>query len=154
MLTEDERKEIESQLDHYPQKRAGCVDALKIVQRHRGWVSDEAIEDLADLFAMSAGELDSVATFYNLVFRKPVGRHVILTCNTVSCWIMGCEQLQRQLSESLGIEFGQTSADNRFTLIPVPCLGACERAPAILIDDDLHGDVDPEHIDEILRHYE
>jgi NADH-quinone oxidoreductase subunit E len=97
MLSKQELREIQAHLNHYPQKRAGCIDALKVVQHHRGWVSDEVIADLADFFQMDPAELDSVATFYNLVFRKPVGRHVILACDSVSCWIMGCEQLQRQL---------------------------------------------------------
>jgi NADH-quinone oxidoreductase subunit E len=124
------------------------------VQRHRGWISDEAIADLAEFFHMSPSELDSVATYYNLLFRKPVGRHVILACDSVSCWIMGCERLQARLKETLGIGFGETTPDKRFTLLPVPCLGACEKAPAMLIGDDLLGNLDPERIDEILQRYE
>ncbi|HEX8948005.1 MAG TPA: NAD(P)H-dependent oxidoreductase subunit E, partial [Dissulfurispiraceae bacterium] len=89
MLTEEERREIESELRQYKSTRAACVDALKIVQRHRGWISDTGVRDAADALRMTTDELDSVATFYNLIFREPVGRHVILICDTVSCYIMG-----------------------------------------------------------------
>jgi NADH-quinone oxidoreductase subunit E len=154
MLTEDEIREIEAEIPHFEQKRAECIEALKIVQRHRGWVSDESIEDLASLLEMSPSELDSVATFYSLVFREPVGRHVIYICNTVSCWIMGYEKLRRHLTSHLGIELGETSADGRFTLIPIVCLGTCDHAPAVMIDDDLYRDLTPDLLDEILDRYE
>jgi len=153
MLSIEEHTEIESLLPHYPQKRAACIDALKIVQRHRGWISDEAIEDLSNFFSMDPSELDSVATFYNLLFRKPVGRHVILACDSVSCWIMGSDHVRDQLCACTNIDFGETTLDNRFTLLPIPCLGACEQAPALLIDDDLVGNVSPENVDEILQRY-
>lgn len=118
MLTAEERQEIEAELAHYPTREAVCIDAMKIVQRHRGWVSDESIRDIAELLEMSAADLDGVATFYNLIFRKPVGRHVIMVCNSVSCWIMGYERIREHLTARLGIEFGETSPDGRFTLLP------------------------------------
>jgi NADH-quinone oxidoreductase subunit E len=153
MLSIEEREEIESHLSHYPQKQAACIDAMKIVQRRRGWISDEAIKELAEFFHMNPSELDSVATFYNLLFRKPVGRHVILACDSVSCWIMGADQLRRSINRCAGIDFGETSTDGRFTLLPVPCLGACEQAPALLIDDDLVGNANPRDIDQVLQRY-
>ena len=126
---------------------------MKIVQRHRGWVSDESLRDIAELLGMSPADLDGVATFYNLIFRKPVGRHVIMVCDSVSCWIMGYDRIREHLSERLGIEFGETTADNRFTLLPIVCLGACDHAPAMMVDADLHSDLDPQKIDGILEKY-
>jgi len=152
MLSEDEKKEIEAEVKHCNHRQAACIEALKIVQRHRGWVSDE-ITEIAALLEMTAEELDSVATFYNLVFRKPVGRHVILVCDTVSCWVMGYEHIREYLSDRLDIGLGETTADGRFTMLPVPCLGACDRAPVMMIDDELHTDLNPEKIDEILKGY-
>lgn len=152
MLTEDEIREIEAEVKHCVHRQAACIEALKIVQRHRGWISDE-IEEIAALLKMTAEELESVATFYNLVFRKPVGRHVILVCDTVSCWVMGYEHIREYLSGKLGIRLGETTADGRFTMLPVPCLGACDRAPVMMIDDELHTDLNPEKIDEILKGY-
>ena len=153
MLTEEERREIEAEIPRYPQKNATCIEAMKIVQRHRGWVSDEALQGIGDLLGMTPDELDSLATFYNLIFRKPVGRHVILICDSISCWIMGYERVREHLHVRLGIEPGETTADGRFTLLPIACLGACDHAPALMIDDDLHVDLDPEKIDRILQSY-
>ena len=154
MLTEDERKEIEVVVQHYDQKQAACVEVLKIVQRHRGWVSNHNIQDIAEFLDMTPAELDSVATFYSLIFRKPVGRHVILICDSVTCWIMGYEDLLAHLTDRLGIGLGETTQDGRFTLLPVACLGACEHAPAMMIGDELYVDLDRLKIDRILEEYE
>jgi NADH-quinone oxidoreductase subunit E len=153
MLTAEEINEIETEAARYPKRDAVCIDALKIVQRHRGWVSDESIRDIAGHLGMSPTDLDSVATFYNLIFRKPVGRHVIMICDSVSCWIMGCEQMREHLQQRLGVGLGQTTADNRFTLLPTVCLGCCDRAPALMVDGDLHTDLDPAKIDTELEKY-
>lgn len=153
MLSMEEINEIAAETAHYPKREAGCIDALKIVQRHRGWVSDESVHDIAVHLGMSATDVDSVATFYNLIYRKPVGRHVISICDSVSCWIMGYEQMRKHLHERLGIGFGETTPDNRFTLLPTVCLGCCDHAPAMMVDSDLHSDLDPEKIDAQLENY-
>jgi NADH-quinone oxidoreductase subunit E len=106
LLTPEESTAIQAGLARHEQKRGGCIEALQIVQRHRGWISDESLADLADFLEMTTDELDSVATFYNLIFRKPVGRHVILVCNSVSCWTMGFEEVLGRIQDSLGIKFG------------------------------------------------
>ncbi len=153
MLTPQEQHEIEEEAAHYPERKSVSIDALRIVQRHRGWISDEALTDVAGFLGMSVTELDSVASFYNLIFRKPVGRHVVFVCDSVSCWIMGYGSLRDQLRMRLGIEFGQTTADGRFTLLPIVCLGACDHAPVMMIDEDTHLDVSPAGIDRILERY-
>ncbi|MEO7142824.1 MAG: NADH-quinone oxidoreductase subunit NuoE [Bryobacteraceae bacterium] len=151
MLTAEERQEIEAEMARYPTKEAVCIDAMKIVQRHRGWVSDDGIRDIGELLGMSPADLDGVATFYNLIFRKPVGRHVIMLCDSVSCWIMGYDRLRAHLTGRLGIRFGETTPDNRCTLLPIVCLGACEGAPAMTIDNNLHVNLDPDKIDKLLE---
>ncbi len=153
MLTAEEKKEIEAEFPRYEQKRAVCLEALQIVQRHRGWVSDQALDAIAEFLEMTPAELDAVATFYNLIFRKPVGKHIILVCNSVSCWIMGYERILKNLQDRLGIRLGETTADGVFTLLPIVCLGACDQAPAIMIDDQLYGNLEPAKIDEILSIY-
>ena len=150
MLTAEEINEIEEEAAHYPKREAVCIDALKIVQRRRGWVSDESVRDIAGHIGMSPTDVDSIATFYNLIFRRPVGRHVIMMCDSVSCWIMGYERVREHLAAHLGIGFGETTRDNRFTLLPIVCLGACEQAPAMTLDNDLHGNLDPAKIDSLL----
>jgi len=154
MLTEEEKAEIQETLAHYDHKHGGCVEALKIVQAHHGWVSDAQLQDVARLLGMTPDELDAVATFYNLIFRRPVGRHVILLCNGVTCWIMGYDNLLAYLTDRLGIGLGETSADGRFTLLPVPCLGTCDHAPAMMIDNELYQDLTQDRIDQILERYE
>jgi len=123
------------------------------VQRRRGWVSAEDLRDVAEFLGQTPAELENVATFYNLIFREPVGRHVILICDSVSCWVMGYAPMLNHLNGKLGLTLGRTSADGRFTLLPVPCLGICDHAPAMMIDGDLHTDLTPEKIDGILERY-
>lgn len=153
MLTPEEIAEIETEAGHYPKREAVCIDALKIVQRHRGWVSDENVRDIAEHLGISATDVDSVATFYNLIFRQPVGRHVVMVCDSVSCWIMGYDGIRRHLRERLGIDHGQTTPDDRFTMLPIVCLGCCDHAPAMMVDGDLHSDLDSKRVDSALENY-
>ncbi len=153
MLTAEEISEIEGEAVRYPRRDAVSIDALKIVQRRRGWISDESLGDIARHLGMSAADLDGIATFYNLIYRRPVGRHVISVCDSVSCWIMGGEQLCAHLQQRLGIGLGETTPDDRFTLLPTVCLGCCDRAPAMMVDRDLHSDLDPQKIDLGLESY-
>ncbi len=133
--------------------RSACIAALKFVQERRGHVSDEALAYVAPLLDMTVSDLESVATFYSLIFRKPVGEHVILLCDSVSCFILGHDTVLDHLRKRLGIDLGQTTTDNRFTLLTIPCLGACDRAPAMMVDETLYGPLTPESIDEILNQY-
>ena len=153
MLSPEERQEIEAELARYPAKQAVTIDALLIVQKHRGWVSDETLKDLAAFLGMTVEDLDGVATFYNLIFRKSVGRHVVTVCDSVSCWIMGYEKIRRRLTKDLGIELGQTTSDGRFTLLPIVCLGTCDHAPAMMVGRDLYRDLSPEKLQGILEKY-
>jgi NADH-quinone oxidoreductase subunit E len=153
MLTEEEIRELGNELAQYPRRQSACVEALKIVQRRRGWISDDNLNDVAEFLGMTADELDGVATFYPLILRRPVGRHIIRICDSVSCWIMGYGELYRELTEKFGVRFGETSADGRFTLLPSTCLGACDHAPALMIDSDLIADWNPADTDRILARY-
>ena len=153
MLTNEERRELEDAVTHYPDKRGAAIDALLTVQRRRGWISDDTLLEIAQFLEITAEDLDSVATFYNLVFRKPVGRHVAFMCDSISCWIKGCEQVQERLKTLYDVELGQTTLDGRLTVLPIACLGQCERAPALMIDQDVYGDVTPDKIEQIVGKY-
>ncbi|MDA7774082.1 NADH-quinone oxidoreductase subunit NuoE [Pseudomonadales bacterium] len=150
-LTEIEIGEIEREIQHLPDRQSAAIDALKIVQVHRGWISDNSLAAIAQLLGMSVDELDGIATFYNLIYRQPVGENVILFCDSVSCWLMDGEKVCKKLSEKLEIEFGQTSADNKYTLLPVTCLGDCDHAPAMMVGDELHHDLTVDNLDEHLK---
>jgi NADH-quinone oxidoreductase subunit E len=153
MLTTEEIQEIDKEVSLVPVKKAACIEALKIVQHHRRWVSDETLYSVAQYLDMSPEELDSVATFYNLIFRKPVGRNVILLCDSISCYVMGYKKIYDHLQEHLHIKFGETTSDNRFTLLPNACLGTCDHAPAMMINNELYRNLSIEKLDEILEEY-
>lgn len=138
-LSIEEIEAIETEVAHLPDRESAAIEALMIVQRARGWVSDASLHAVAELLGMSDAALDSIATFYNLIHRQPVGKHVVLVCDSVSCFVMDGEGLRQRVSTSLGIDLGETTADNAFTLLPIVCLGACDRAPVLMIDDQLFG---------------
>lgn len=152
-LTEDEIREIEHEKTHYPYTQAVGLEALKIVQKYQGWVSDESLMAVASYLDIPAAELEGVATFFNMIFRKPVGRHVIALCDSITCWMLGCDDIKAHISERLGIGYGETTADGEFTLIPVPCLGACDRAPVLMVGRDTHRHLDKAAIDGIIDQY-
>ena len=153
MLTKTEIQAINHEIKLLPHKKAAVIEALKIVQQHRGWVSDESVEAIAAHLEISAAEVDSVATFYNLIFRKPVGQHIILLCDSISCYVMGYQKIYEALQQKLGIRFGETTPDNRFTLLPNACLGCCDHAPALMIDNILYKDISAEMLNQILSEY-
>jgi NADH-quinone oxidoreductase subunit E len=136
-LSEVELAALDAEIAHLPYRAAAAIDALKIVQAQRGWISDGSLRAIARHLEMSAEELDGIATFYNLIFRRPVGDTVILLCNSISCWITGCEGLQQKISAQLGIGLGETTADNRYTFLPITCLGACDKAPVMMLGEEL-----------------
>ena len=152
-LTEVEVKEIEHELELYPDKQAVGLEALKIVQKHQGWVSDESMLAISKYLDIPIADLEGVATFFNLVYRQPVGRNVILFCNSVSCWIMGCKSIRAHINSKLGIDFGETTQDGDFTFLPIPCLGDCDRAPVMMVGDDLHRNLTKDSIDQIITSY-
>lgn len=152
-LTHDEIHEIEHEKLHYPYAQAVGLEALKIVQKYQGWVSDESLLAVAEYLKLPPDELEGVATFFNLIYRRPVGKHVILLCDSVACWMLGCDSLKGHITSRLGIDYGQTTADNLFTLIPVPCLGDCDRAPTMMVGNEHYRNLTPQKIDEILAGY-
>jgi NADH-quinone oxidoreductase subunit E len=154
VLTETEKKQLDEVLGELERKTEGILEALKVVQNSRGWVSDDAVNDLAVCLGATPEEIEGIATFYPMIYRKPVGRHVIHVCDSIVCWIMGYEEIYYRLQELLGIKPGETTADGRFTLLPICCIGACDGAPALLIDGQHHRELTVEKIGSILRLYE
>lgn len=154
VLSDEEIAEIEQECAHLPDRESAAIEAMLIVQRRRGWISDESLAAIAGLLGMSREALDSIATFYNLIFRQPVGRHVVMVCDSVSCYVMGADGLVKRIEEHLGIRLGETTEDDRFTLLPIVCLGACDRAPTLMIDEELIGDVDADQLDAVFARFE
>jgi len=140
-LSASEIDEIHAEISHYEDKSAVSIEALKIVQKHRGWVSDECLMAVAELLESSPAQLEGVATFYNLIYRQPVGRTVIHVCNSVTCWMLGAEQVREHLCRHLNVALGEMSQDGEYTVLPIVCLGACDHAPVAMVGDDLKLDL-------------
>lgn len=153
MLTEEERSEILEEVKMYTHPQGACIDALRIVQHSRRWVSDENVRDIAQLLNISVEDVDSVASFYSRIYRKPVGRNIILICDSMVCMMMGGESLYDYFREKLRIGFSETTQDGRFTLLPISCLGDCDHAPSFMINGDHYNNLTKEKIDNILEKY-
>jgi len=153
ILTAQEIDGINEYIQHYPQARAASLDALKLVQKRNGWVDDAQVNAIANLLDVPVTDIEGVATFFNRIYRSPVGRHVILVCDSIACYLTGYEELAAELKSQLGVEFGQTTADGRFTLLPICCLGNCDKGPSVLIDEDTFGPVTPDQVAELLEYY-
>jgi NADH-quinone oxidoreductase subunit E len=149
----DDCASIEQEIRHYEDPRAASIGALKIVQKRHGWVPDAAIPAIGRLLGIPASDVEGVATFYNLIFRRPVGRYVIKLCDSVACFLTGYEEVRKEICKQLGVGLGETTADGRFTLLPICCLGACDRGPVLMIDDDTHFGVSPQDIPRLLERY-
>lgn len=149
----EDRTAILECIHHYDDARAASIDALKVVQKRHGWVPDEAIPAIAGILGIPGSDVEGVATFYNLIFRKPVGRHVIKVCDSIGCFLTGYEDLAAAIRKQLGIEYGQTTPDGRFTLLPICCLGNCDKGPSLMIDNDTHGPVAPGEVAALLERY-
>jgi len=148
----------QSELDHFRARAADCphpreliVDVLRAIQDQHGWVPDEGVELAADILGLTPLQIEEIATFYDKIYRHPVGRKVIHVCDSICCWATGGEQVAEHLKQRLGIDFGQTTADGAFTLLPSCCLGACGEAPAMMIGHTIYGRLTPEKIDEALE---
>jgi len=152
-LSDGELAEIRHEMEHYVDARAATIEALKCVQKHRGWVPDGAIAAIGAVLGLPASDVEGVATFYNMIFRRPVGRHVIKVCDSISCFLTGYEELRAAISAHTGLGWGETGADGRFTLLPVCCLGNCDKGPTLMIDDDTHGPVGAAEVPALLERY-
>lgn len=153
ILTPDEIAGIDEYIHHYPQARAAVLNALKLVQRRNGWIDDAQLNAIANMLDIAPADVDGVATFFNRIYRMPVGRHVILICDSIACYLNGYEALADAFKRELGIDYGQTTADGRFTLLPICCLGNCDKGASVLIDEDTYGPVEPHEVATLLEQY-
>ena len=134
--------------------REAAVDVMKELQRHYGWLTDEAVEEAAALLGLSPLQVEELATFYEMIYRRPVGKMVIHLCDSISCWSVGSDRIMDHLRERLGIEPGGTTDDGLFTLIPCACLGNCGEGPTMMIGETLYGRLTNERVNEIIKNYD
>lgn len=124
--------------------REATVDVMKELQRHYGWLTDEALEEASQLLGLSPLQVEELATFYEMIYRRPVGRHVVHVCDSISCWASGGDTLLISLAQLLKIEPGSTTADGVITLLPCSCLGNCGEAPCMMVGEKQYGRMTPE----------
>jgi len=154
-LSADNKKKIDHWLTKYPpeQKRSAIVAALLYAQeQNHGWLSDEAMNAVANYLGLAHIEAYEVATFYDMFELQPVGKHLIRVCTNVPCMLRGSEQIVKCLHERLGVGLGETSADGKFTLREAECMAACANAPMCQVDDKAyHVDLTPEKMLAIIN---
>jgi NADH-quinone oxidoreductase subunit E len=151
MIPESLKSELKARVAAAVTNREAAVDVMKELQRHYGWLTDEAVAEAAEIIGLSVLQVEELATFYELIYRRPVGKRVIHVCDSISCWSVGCDAVMEHLKASLGVEEGGTTADGLFTLVPCACLGNCGEGPTMMIGDTLYGRLTTERVDEILR---
>jgi len=153
MLSPASLSAIDRELAKYPpERRASALSAgLRIAQDEFGWLSAQTIEFVAEYIGVPAVRAQEVATFYSMFELAPVGRHKISLCTNISCMLRGADDIAAHLKRKLGVDFGQTTADGRFTLKEVECLAACAGAPMLQLGRDYYENLTPARVDEILR---
>ncbi len=150
MIPESLKQELQARIAAAITPREAAVDVMKELQRHYGWLTDEAVVEAAELLGLSTLQVEELATFFEMIYRRPVGKRVIHVCDSISCWSVGGETTMEYLQKALGVAPGGTSGDGMFTLIPCACLGNCGEGPTMIIGDTLYGRVTPELIDKIV----
>jgi len=148
------RERLDETLEKYPTKQAALLPALWIVQQERGWISDEAIAETAQVLRLTAAYVKGVVTFYTMYHQHPVGENFVQVCTTTPCNLCGAEGVVEAFLRETGCEsLGATSPDGKFTVIEVECLGACGFATPVLVNDDLLEDVTADKIAAIVKKY-
>ena len=144
--TPENQQKFDENVSHYPadQRKSAIIFALYLVQAQQGYVSGASMRHVATQIGCTTADVEDVVTYYTMFYRKPVGKYVLNVCRTLSCALLGAERVTEELSEKLGIKPGQTTADGVFSLIEVECLGACDRAPVVMVNDDWHERLSPE----------
>ncbi len=151
MIPEELRQRLKTRISEAESPREQAINTMYEVQRHYGYLSDEGLEEAAVLLRMTPLELEELATFYDFIYREPVGRFVLHVCDGVVCWMFHEGSLFDYLCQKLGVCAGGVTADGLFTVLPTACIGYCDQAPAMVINGKFFGHLTPQRIDEILE---
>ncbi len=150
MLTDKTRSDIDKLIGKYPESRSALIPSLKLAQRETGYLAPEVIREISEIFGLTANEVYEVASFYTMLFKRPVGKYVIWVCTNISCLLCNSDAILSHLEKRLGIKPGETTPDQRFTLFEAECLASCGTGPMVQINDDYHENLTPEMLDRIL----
>ena len=152
-FTPERRAELDDIVSKYPsdQKRSAVLAALYLVQDQIGYLTANGMRHVAGILEMTPAEVEDVATYYVMFYKEPVGRHVLQVCRTLSCALLGAERVTEALSEKLGLKVGETDKSGLFTLMEFECLGACDRAPIVMVNNEhWHEKVKPEDVGKLV----
>ena len=138
--TAENRARLDAICARYPadQRKSAILAALYLAQHQQGYLTRNAMKHVADAIRCTPAEVEDVVSFYTMFYTRPVGRHVLQVCRTLSCALMGAERVTEELAQVLGVKPGETDAAGEFTLLEVECLGACDRAPVVGVNDHWH----------------
>ncbi|MGD6858530.1 MAG: NADH-quinone oxidoreductase subunit NuoE [Enterobacteriaceae bacterium] len=154
MLNEYEVNKIEKILKNYENKNSAIIEVMKIVQKNRGgWISNKSMEDISKFLKIDLDYLEEIATFYSQIFRKPVGKYIIKFCDGIVCYINGYKEIKKIIESMIKIKSGDTTKDKKFTLLPISCLGNCDKSPTILINEKLYSNLNKINVSLILKKY-
>lgn len=150
MLSDKAKSEIQQLKTRYPHPNSALLPALALAQKEHGWLSPEVLEEVAEVMGLSPAQVGSVASFYTMFNRRPVGKYLVQVCTNVACSLLGAEHIVEHLKRQLGIHVGETTPDGLFTLLEVECLGACGTAPVMQINDTYYENLTADKVDQIL----
>ncbi|MGI8905136.1 MAG: NADH-quinone oxidoreductase subunit NuoE [Candidatus Sumerlaeaceae bacterium] len=148
------RELLSEHCTHYANRRVGLIWVMQQLQAYYGgWLPNRAIYEAAEIVGIAPPDAEGVATFFNWFFREPVGRKIIVVCDSISCYLGGYDRNREHLENKLGIRMGETTPDGEYTLLPIVCLGNCDKAPTMMVGEDLHDNVTPELLEKIFQNY-
>jgi NADH-quinone oxidoreductase subunit E len=150
MLSEAANQQIQALMSKYPRKRSALIPSLQLAQKEAGYLTNEILCELARIFDLTPNEVNEVATFYTMLYKKPVGKYVIQVCTNISCLLCNAEDIVSHLTGKLGVGFGETTPDGKYTLLETECLGSCGTSPVMQINETYYEELTPEKVDQIL----
>jgi NADH-quinone oxidoreductase E subunit len=153
VYTPENQAKFDDNVTRYPpdQRKSAILYALYLAQQQQGYLTGAAMQHVADQIGCTAADVEDVVSYYTMFYTKPVGRYVLNVCRTLSCALLGAERVTETLSQALGIKPGETTPDGMFTLVEVECLGACDRAPVVMVNDDWHEHLSPDQVPQFVE---
>lgn len=150
MLPEDRKQILKQEVARSAHPHERAIDIMFELQAHHGYMSNKAVQEASEILGMTCLEIEELATFYDFIFREPIGKNLIQVCDSTVCWLHGLDRVLDHLYLRLNIRLGETTPDGLFTLLPTPCPGYCDHAPALMVNRTVYGRLTPQKIDEIL----